>query len=857
MDFLKLKAVLGLDSSEYEQGLNKAKSLAGNVGGVISNGLMTAAKIGGAAIATATAAVGAFATSSVKAGADFDKSMSQVAATMGITIEELNDSSSQASQNFQKLRDFAQEMGRTTAFSATEAADALNYMALAGYDTQTSIEMLPNVLNLAAAGSMDLAMASDMVTDTQSALGLSLRETSDMVDQMAKASSKTNTSVSQLGEAMLTIGATARGVAGGTVELSTVLGVLADNGIKGAEGGTHLRNAILSLQTPTKDGVAALAELGMTYDDMYDSAGNLRSLPEIFQEMSTAMDGMNQQSKDAIISGVFNKTDLAAVNALINTNAERWDEVTTAIEDSKGAAQKMADTQLDNLTGDMTLFKSALEGAKIAVSDGLTPSLRKFVQFGTSGLSTLTTAFKEGGLTGAMEAFGDTIADGINMIVDMAPQAIKAGMKLLGAVGQGILDNLPAIVDASVQIVVELANGLVNALPELARGVVTLIESLKTSFSENKETLINTGRELLTFIVNGLANNLPAMVEGITQMISGMAIMLSDSAILSPLIEGAINIILALAEGLLHSVPILIETIPVIIENLVNALIDNAPTLILSAISLLGMIAQSIIENLPLIIAAGIQIITALTTGIIQMIPFIITAVLGLISEVTRTLVASLPKFIENGIKIVGAIVEGIVKTLGAIIEAAINLVNQFIDGLARGWGKIIQAGMDIINNVRDGIMDKIDEARDWGKDLIDNFIDGIEAKAQALWDTVSGIAQGVKDFLGFSEPEKGPLSNFHTYAPDMMDLFAKGVRDNKNMLLDTVADAFNFQDLITAPEINTEKADANTNTNQETNVIINVYGAAGQSVEELAEIVSEKINNATNRRMVAMGVSE
>ena len=147
---------------------------------------------------------------------------------MGVTVDEIGE-----------LRDFAQEMGSTTAFSATEAADALNYMALAGYDAETSMTMLPNVLNLAAAGGMELATASDMVTDSQTALGLSLEETSTLVDQMALASSKTNTSVSQLGEAILSIGGTAKNLSGGTTELNQVLGLLADNGIKGAEAGTH------------------------------------------------------------------------------------------------------------------------------------------------------------------------------------------------------------------------------------------------------------------------------------------------------------------------------------------------------------------------------------------------------------------------------------------------------------------------------------------------------------------------------------------------------------------------------------------------------------------------------------------
>ena len=202
-----------------------------NYGSALSGALGSAAKVGVAALGTAMAAAGAFAKSAVDAGMNFDTSMSQVYATMGDKANAMVEYNGQTMSSMEALRDFAQEMGRTTAFSASESADALNYMALAGYDAETSMAMLPNVLNLAAAGSIDLARASDMVTDAQTALGLSIEETGVMVDQMAAASSNSNTSVEQLGEAFLKIGANARDLSGGTTELSTVLGVLADNGI--------------------------------------------------------------------------------------------------------------------------------------------------------------------------------------------------------------------------------------------------------------------------------------------------------------------------------------------------------------------------------------------------------------------------------------------------------------------------------------------------------------------------------------------------------------------------------------------------------------------------------------------------
>ena len=682
MNLFELFAKLTLDSSEYEKGLDDAEKKGSSFGAKLGNGLKTLGKVGVAALGTATASVGAFAAASVKAGATFDASMSQVAATMGYTVAELNDSTSEAAKNMERLRDFAQDMGAKTAFSASEAADALNYMALAGYDAETSMSMLPNVLNLAAAGGIDLARASDMITDAQSALGLSLEETTLMVDQMAKASSKSNTSVEQLGDAMLTVGGTAKVLKGGTVELSTALGALADNGIKGAEGGTALRNIILSLSTPTDQAAEAMKQLGL---DVYDAEGNMRGLEDIFADLNGALDGMTQGEQLEVLNTLFNKVDLKSANALLATSAERWEELSSAIEDSNGAAGAMAETQLDNLTGDITLLKSALEGVKITISDKITPSLRKFVQLGSQGLSTLVDAFNEGGLSGAMSAFGDILADGLVMITDMLPQMAEAGMSLLSALLQGIMDNLPLVVNSAAQILLMLTQGLIQALPTLVEGAIQIVSQLATFIAQNLPTLIPSIIQMVLTIANALINNVGLLVDG------------------------AIAVILALTDGIIDNLPTLIDAIPDIIIKIVDALIDNAPKLL----------------------KAGGEIIGKLAMGLITAIPKVIEAVGKVIGKMA-TMFMELPK-----------------------------------------------------------------KAIEWGKDLLTGFIDGIKSKINALVDTVKGVASKVKSFLGFSEPEEGPLSNFHTYAPDMMDLFAKGIRDNTHVVTDQIQKSFDFSDMI------------------------------------------------------------
>ncbi len=323
-----------------------------------------------------TAAVAGLGTAAVTTAANFESSMSQVQATMGITKDSMSTVDGQSVNTMDTLGKLAKKMGSETAFSASECAEALNYLALAGYDTQEMCDTLPTVLNLAAAGDIELASASDMVTDAMSALGMGVSEAGTMVDQMAKTASTTNTSVAQLGEGILTIGATAKSVKGGTAELNTALGILANNGVKGAEGGTHLRNIILSLQNPTDKAAASMKSLGV---DVYDSQGNMRSMNDILGDLNKSMDGMTSEEKSNIINNIFNKTDLSSVNALLANTGDTWDDLQQSITNSGGAAQQMADTQLDNLQGQLTILKSALEGLAISFGELLMPAIKQIV----------------------------------------------------------------------------------------------------------------------------------------------------------------------------------------------------------------------------------------------------------------------------------------------------------------------------------------------------------------------------------------------------------------------------------------------------------------------------------------------
>ena len=502
MNLFELVAKLTLDTSEYDRALLAAKGTATkSSAGIVTAVEKTKKRIGMAALGMG-AAIGAFGVASVKTGAAFDSSMAQVAATMGKTVSDMENEVGEVDLAWGKfsgnLRDYAKEMGAHTKFSATEAADALNYMALAGYDAQKSMEMLPPVLNLAAAGNMDLATASDMVTDASSALGLSQEQTVKMVDQMAKAASKSNTSVAQLGEAMLTVGGTAKVLRGGTTELSTALGILADNGTKGAEGGTALRNILTSIQ-----GAKFEKTFGKMGVEAYDANGKLRSLKDIFGDMQVAMDGMTDEERTDIINKTFNARDLKNVNALLGTTADRWDELTGVIDDSEGAAQKMADTQLDNLAGDITLLKSAFEGLQISVSEKLTPAFRKVVQFLTWCIDHASTLGPI--ILGVASAFGTfAVAINIGKIIASVTTSVKALFALLAANPVGIVISVIAGLVVALVTLYKNNEAFRNKVNEvwgaIKNFVVTTVESIRNGVT----TAFNAIKDVATTVWNAL-----------------------------------------------------------------------------------------------------------------------------------------------------------------------------------------------------------------------------------------------------------------------------------------------------------------------------------------------------------------
>lgn len=790
----------------------------------------TVGKTVASAVAAGTAAMGAFAKSSVEAGMQFDSSMSQVAATMGVTVDEISG-----------LRDFAQEMGSTTAFSATQAADALNYMALAGYDAETSMKMLPNVLNLAAAGGIDLAYASDMVTDASSALGLEIEQTTALVDQMAAASSKSNTSVAQLGEAILTVGGTAKTLKGGTTELSTALGILADNGVKGAEGGTALRNILLSLQTPTDKAAKQLDLLGVK---VFDDQGKMKDLQVIMEEFNGALDGMSDQQRQNALNNIFNKVDLKSVNALLDTTSKRWDELGSAISNSGNAAQTMADTQLNNLTGDITLFKSALEGAQIAISDKVTPTLREFVNIGSEGLSRLTENIKTEGFAGALEKLGPEIATAFSSIIEkILPGLLKAGVSIIQGLGQGILQAIPQLMPTITSVIVQLSQMIIQMLPQL----------------------LTVGVQILQSLGQGIIDALPTLIPMIAEVVIELVSILTDPGNLQMIIESAVQIILALADGLLQAIPMLIAAIPQVITSIITALTnpDTISTLIQGAISLV----TSVTQNLPTIIQALVeaipQVIEALTTaltnpeslatlieGFIQLFIALAAAfpeiTMALIEAVPQVIMALVQAFMQLGPALKDSITQACViagpsfdqlatfaKDSWAKIQAAFaqagtwfgNRFKEAVSAVKNAWSGIQSYFKGIWEQICSVFSDALSRFSNIGKNIVGGIKDGIANAWESLteWfsEKIGGLLDTAEEVLDIESPSKKFRDEVGRWIPagiavgieEGMGVLKKTTAAMSNDILDTATMNLQVGSAFSAsvPDINTSSDNSNT----------------------------------------------
>lgn len=446
-----------LDSSGLESGLKK-------LGSITTKGLKAAT----VAITGTATAMGGIATAAVKVGSDFEAQMSRVQAISGATGDE-----------FEALREQAVELGADTAFSATEAAQGMENLAAAGFTTSEIMDAMPGMLNLAAAAGEDLASSADIAASTLRGFGLEASDAAHVADVLAENANRTNSSVSETGEAMKYVAPLARAAGISMEETAAAIGIMANAGIQGSQAGTTLRGALSRLSKPTDVMTQAMDELGVSF---YDSEGKMLSLTDQVKMMRNAMKGMTDEQKNNYLVTLYGQEALSGMLALINEGEGSLSDLTKAYENCDGAAEEAAKTMQDNLKGAIEELSGSAETLGILFYDSVSGSLKDTVQTVNESVDDITDAFNDGGLNKAIKTAGDEFADLASEAAKHAPDMVDTAVDFIESFTSGILRNRGELLDSAEDVATTLAGGLARLLPdEMQRPVEKAVEAISDS----------------------------------------------------------------------------------------------------------------------------------------------------------------------------------------------------------------------------------------------------------------------------------------------------------------------------------------------------------------------------------------
>lgn len=678
----------------------KAFQKLGSVGVKVLKGI-------GTAVLAASSAIAGLVGAAIKVGMSFEQQMSRVQAISGATAEE-----------FAALEKQAIDLGASTAFSATEAAEGMENLASAGFSVEEIMAAMPGMLDLAASSGSDLATASDIAASTLRGFGLEASDAAHVADVLAKTAADTNAAVEDTGEAMKYVAPVAHAFGISMEETAAAIGIMSDAGIKGSQAGTTLRGALSRLAKPTDAMTGVMEELGLSF---FDAEGKMVSLGEMTAMLQEKTAGLTDEQRNAALVTLFGQESLSGMLALMEAGPEKVDALTTSLENCDGAAAEMAETMTDNLAGAVEEFSGAAETLGILVYQSIEEPLKEAVQTATGYIGQLKSAFEEGGLQGAVSELGTILSDVVTQIADVAPDLATAATELIGSLVQGLSNAAPDIATSATEIATSLLNGLFEIIPQLPELAGSLVTNLATSLAASAPELV------------------PAAVECIMQFAQGLIDQLPD------LLTAALELVKGLAVGIIEAIPVLIEYLPDLIQGIVDFLIEGIPDLIEAVIFIvdalvqeLPTIIQALIDALPDIISALIEglvgCIGQLVEGAIQLVVMLVTH----IPEIIMALIEAIPQ-------IVTAIIDGFMNSLSSFKEAGEGIMDAMKQGIEDIWEKIKEFFSEDIPHLIDSIGEWFSELPDRVKEWLDKTLQFVQDWASSMWNKASQAGQ---DFI-------------------------------------------------------------------------------------------------------------
>ena len=543
---------------------------------------------------------------------------------------------------------------------------------------------------------------------------------------------------------------------------------------------------MVTLARQAENNTAAFERLGITQEELATM-----NQEELFARTIQGLQQMESGTERTALAQELFGGSAKELGALLNTSAEDTEAMRQRVHELGGVmsdeAVKAAAAYQDSLQD----MQTAMSGAARTVSAEFMPAI-------TTIMNGLTEIF-----SGGKGIF--LITKGINSFIkklnEAIPKVVKTGGQIIQQLADAIIANLPTLIEATVPVLTSLAEGLIS-------------------------NLVNSAMQIIVAIANGIAKALPQMTPVIVDVVLGIVETLIDNVDL--LVEAAIEIMIALTEGLFTALPQLIERIPELVGKIVSAIAENADLMIEGAFALVAAFASGLFQAvLTVIVDLAKAIINWLNEHILQpIVKFLsdvwakITAFFKPLLDFIRPILEALKYLFETIWQAILIVVGRVLDSIKQKIESVWNSIVSFLQRtifeplkqiVGNAWNAIYQriaqplaqiknAVSNAFNAVKQIIMGVVNSAKNWGRDLIDNFVAGITGGVGRIANAIRGIGDTIRANIGFSEPEEGPLSNFHTYAPDMIDLFIRGVRDNEEKLRRQIAETFDFGDFVVSP---------------------------------------------------------
>lgn len=749
-----LKFDTAIDQSGFEQGIE-------SLGTIAQKGL-SAVK---SAFSTAGSAVMELGDFSVNVGRDFEAGMSQVAATLGYSAEalkkpfsEMSAEEKQAYENMENLSAKAKEMGAATSFSASQASEGLNILAMSGYSAEESIGMIENVLHLAEAGSLSLADAASFAAGSMKGFVSESGNFADVTeasayysDLIAKGATLAATDVSQLGTALSQTSATADSYGQSSREAGVALLRLAEQNITGSNAATALAAAMKDLYSPTDTAKKALDSLGVS---AYDSSGKARDFNTVVDELNGALNSLTDEERASLEDTIFGIQGKAAFDKMVASSGDTVQKFYDGIADASGSAALQSETMLDNLEGKITIFKSASEGFGIAIYESFNGILKDLVGTATGYVEQLTRAFNEGGFEGLAGALGGILADAVGVIAEYVPKIAEKAVSIVSAFAGGLRENASEIISVGMSIGASLIDGILSisadlsalacdlfctlagslaeSIPKVAETGLSVVSAFTDSVLESLPELLDSGLLIITTFADAVLENLPRLVVVASEIVGKIADFLTKGVpkvleaakcLLMGIVEALPQVITALARQL----PRLIDTVLQLIPQLADSLAEIFPEITECLVDGLPAVVEAVAEALPEIFSMLIETILSFDTqlldtaislfsAIVEALPVILDALLQqipvIITAVVETLTQAAPQLAQASLTLFTEIVNAIPTILAEILEGLAQLwatSAEWLSGiLAEGWAIISPWLADMLENLKTGAAEMV-----------------------------------------------------------------------------------------------------------------------------------------------------